>query len=438
MKKKKREDEDEDEENPTEVEEQVQQVSPKTPSKRVQKNHPSDQIIGNKDAGVETRRKIHSPEQTHLALLSTIEPNCFEEANKDEFWNKAMDEELDQIEKNDTWELVPRPKNKNVIGTKWVFRNKLNEDGQVTRNKARLVCKGYAQIEGIDFEETYAPVARMEAICLLLAYACSKNVKVYQMDVKSSFLNGELEEEVYIEQPEGFQLSENTDYVCKLKKALYGLKQAPRAWYSRLDKYLQQAGFRKGSADNNLYIKVSQGNILLIEVYVDDIIFGSDDDRLSQKFAKDMQSEFEMSLLGELSFFLGLQIRQSNQGIFISQTKYIREMLKRFGMEDCKPVITPMQTSCKLSKDDDSKSTDQRQYRSMIGKPTICDNIQTRCNAGSWTGGTISSSTKGITCISSKEDLQISQRNIRVWIMVSKRKRSITYCLHRCRLGRLY
>jgi hypothetical protein len=134
--------------------------------------------------------------------------------------------------------LVPIPKNKNVIGTKWVFRNKLNEDGHVTRNKARLVCKGYAQIEGIDFEETFSPVARMEEICLLLAYACSKNVKVYQMDVKSSFLNGELEEEVYIEQPEGFQLSESTDYVCKLKKALYGLKQSPRAWYSRLDKYL--------------------------------------------------------------------------------------------------------------------------------------------------------------------------------------------------------
>jgi hypothetical protein len=123
----------------------------------------------------------------------------------------------------------------------------------------------------------------------------------------------------------------------------------------------------KGSTDNNLYIKVTQGSILLIEIYVDDIIFGSTNDRLSQKFAKDMQNEFEMSLLGELSFFLGLQIRQRNQGIFISQTKYIREMLKRFGMEDCKPVITPMQTSCKLSKDDDSKSTDQRQYRSMIG-----------------------------------------------------------------------
>jgi hypothetical protein len=150
-----------------------------------------------------------------------------------------MDEELDQIEKNDTWELVPRLKNKNVIGTKWVFRNKLNEDGQVTRNKSRLVCKGYAQIEGINFEETFSPVARMEAIHLLLAYACSKFFKVYQMDVKSSFLNGELEEEVYIEQLEGFKLSENTHYVCKLKKALYGLKQAPRAWYSKLDKYSQ-------------------------------------------------------------------------------------------------------------------------------------------------------------------------------------------------------
>ena len=157
------------------------------------------------------------------------------------------------------------------------------------------------------------------------------------MDVKWSFLDGELEEEIYIEQSEGFQLLENTNYVCKLKKALYGLKQAPRAWYSRLDKYMQQAGFRKGSANNNLYINVSQGNILL---YVDDIIFGSDDDRLSHKLAKDMHKEFEMSLLGELSFFLGLQIRQRNQGIFVSQTNYIREMLQRFGMEDCKSVVS--------------------------------------------------------------------------------------------------
>jgi hypothetical protein len=217
-----------------------------------------------------------------------------------------------------------------------------------------LVCKGYAQVEGIDFEETFSPVARMEAIRFLLAYACSKNIKVYNMDVKSTFLNGKLEEEVYIEQPEGFQLSENANYVFELKKVVYGIKQAPRAWYSRLDKYLQQEGFRKGSADNNLYIKVTQDSILLIEFYVDDIIFGSIDDRLSQKFAKDMQNEFEMSLLGELSLFMGLHIRQRNQGIFISQTKYIREFLKRFRMEYCKPVMTPIQTSCKLRNCDDS------------------------------------------------------------------------------------
>jgi hypothetical protein len=135
-----------------------------------------------------------------------------------------MDEELDQIKKNDTWELVPRPKDKNVINKKWVYKNKLNEDRYITRSKARLVCKGYAQVEGIDCEETFSPVARMEAIRLLLAYACSKNIKVYHMDVKSSFLNGELEEEVYIEQQEGFQLSENVEYVCKLKKALYSPK----------------------------------------------------------------------------------------------------------------------------------------------------------------------------------------------------------------------
>jgi hypothetical protein len=155
--------------------------------------------------------------------------------------------------------------------------------------------------------------------------------------------------------------------LCKLKKALYGLKQAPKTWYSRLDKYLHHAGFKKGSANNNLYMKVTQDSILLIEVYVDDIIFGSIDERLSHDFSKDMHNEFEMSLLRELSFFLGLQIPQSNQRIFISQTKYIREMLKRFVMEYCKPVITPMQTNCKLSKDDDSKPTDQRKCRSMIG-----------------------------------------------------------------------
>lgn len=150
---------------------------------------------------------------------------------------------------------MSRPKDKNVIGTKWVFRNKMNKQGEVVRNKARLVCKGYSQQEGIDYEETYAPIARIKEIRMFLAYAMNKKFKVYQMDVKSAFLNGELEEGIYIEKPEGFPLLEDKDMVCKLKKSLYGLKEAPRTWYARLDSYLAKLGFAKGTKDNNLYLK---------------------------------------------------------------------------------------------------------------------------------------------------------------------------------------
>eukprot|EP00253_Pinus_taeda_P009146 PITA_09146 len=209
-----------------------------------------------------------------------------------------MNEELDHIEKNNTWELVPRPNDKNVIGTKWIFKSKLNENGDVIRNKARLVCKGYAQQEGIEFEETFAPVARLEAIRMFLALSSFQKFKVYQMDVKSAFLNRDLEEEVYIEQPDGFILGNDPKLVCRLRKALCGLKQAPRAWYYHLDKYLHQQGFLKGSADSNLYIKIDNDKLLILVVYVDDIIFGCNEEAMSQKFAFVMQKEFEMSMLG--------------------------------------------------------------------------------------------------------------------------------------------
>ena len=217
-----------------------------------------------------------------------------------------MNVELDQIEKNNTWELVPRPTDKKVIGSKWVFKNKLNEQGQIVRNKARLVCKGYAQVEGQDFDENFSLVARMEAIRMFLAYACHKQFKVYQMDIKSAFLNGNLEEEVYMEQPEGFSVIGKPVYVCKLKKALYGLKQALRAWYARLDKYLQDKRFKKVSVDNNLYIKSEGENLLLVLVYVVDIIFCCTNSLSIQWLANSMKSEFEMSMIGEQSYFLGL------------------------------------------------------------------------------------------------------------------------------------
>jgi hypothetical protein len=264
-----------------------------------------------------------------------LEPKNFNEASKDDHWVKAMNDELDQIEKNNTWEMVP---------SKWIFKNKLNEQGQVVRNKERLVCKGYAQIEGMYFDETFALVARLEAIRMFLAYACHKRFKVYQVDVKSSFLNGDLSEEVYMEQPEGFELSDNPDLVCKLKKDLYGLKQAPRAWYHRLDTYLKDKGFKNETVDNNLYIKIEDNDLLIILVYVDEIIFRCNKDSLVQWFSSSMESEFEMSMIGEQSFFLGLQITQRSEGMFISQEKYLREMLKGFQLEDSKPVGTPMVT----------------------------------------------------------------------------------------------
>jgi hypothetical protein len=223
------EDSESDEDSDTQTDSN-QQSTTNSSSRIIQKNHPASQIIGEKDKGVQTRRKlIKTTEQSHIALISMLEPKNFNEASKDDHWVKEMNEELDQIEKNNTWEMVQRPEGKNVIGSKWIFKNKLNEQGQVIRNKARLVCKGYAQIEGLDFDETFAPVARLEAIRMFLAYACHKRFKVYQMDVKSAFLNGDLSEEVYMEQPEGFKLSDNPDLVCKLKKDLYGLKQAPQA-----------------------------------------------------------------------------------------------------------------------------------------------------------------------------------------------------------------
>ena len=175
-----------------------------------------------------------------------------------------MQEELNQFERNDVWTLVPRPKNHIIIGTKWVFRNKKDESGVITRNKARLVAQGFNQEEGIDYDETYAPVARLEAIRMLLAYACYKDFKLFQMDVKSAFLNGFINEEVYVEQPPGFENHISPNHVFKLTKALYGLKQTPRAWYEIFSGFLSQKGFSRRKIDTSLFIKYENNDILLI------------------------------------------------------------------------------------------------------------------------------------------------------------------------------
>ncbi|GJV89859.1 retrovirus-related pol polyprotein from transposon TNT 1-94 [Tanacetum coccineum] len=263
--------------------------------------------------------------------------------------------------------LIPPPKNQIVIGTKWVFKNELDENGVVSRNKARLVAQGYNQQEGIDFDKTYAPVARLESIRTLLAYACAYDFMLFQMDVKSDFLNGFINEEVYVSQPPGFVNFENLNHVFKLKKALCSLKQTPKAWYDRLKAFLLNHKYTMGLVDNTLFTEKRDSHIIIVQIYVDDIIFGSTCQDLCNGFSKIMHDEFEMSMMGELNFFLCLQIKQLEDDIFFNQSKYIKEMLKKFGIEDSKPIKNPMSSKTKLTQDEDGESVDDTKYRGMVG-----------------------------------------------------------------------
>ncbi|GJR84643.1 retrovirus-related pol polyprotein from transposon TNT 1-94 [Tanacetum coccineum] len=297
------------------------------------RNHPLENFIGNLNQ--RTLRSQAQNQSNFYCFISTIEPKNVNEALGDE-------------------------------RTKWVFRNKLDENGVVSQNKARLVTQGYNQKEGIDYDETYAPVARLESIRILLAYACALDFKLFQMDVKSAFLNGFINEEVYVAQPPRFIDFEKPDHVYKLKKALYGFKQAPKAWHDRLKSFLIKHEYKMRMVDNSLFTKKKSSNLIIVQIYVDDIIFGSTCQDMCDEFAKIMHDEFEMSMMGELNFFLGLQIKQTEDGIFFNQSKYIKEMLKKFGLEDSKPMKTPMSSDTKLTKDEECESVDSTKYRGMI------------------------------------------------------------------------
>ncbi|KAJ9553055.1 LOW QUALITY PROTEIN: hypothetical protein OSB04_017100 [Centaurea solstitialis] len=295
-------------------------------------------------------------------FVSKTEPKKVSEALADSFWVEAMQDELTQFERNQVWTLVPLPNGKMAIGTKW------DERDVVIRNKARLVAQGYCQEEGIDYEEKFAPVARLETIRIFLAFAAHRGFKVFQMDVKSAFLNGKLKEEVYVKQPPGFESAQYPNHVYFLEKALYGLKQAPRAWYERLSTFLISNGFQRGTTDITLfYKKHDDDDILLVQIYVDDIIFSSTDVSMCKDFESLMQKEFEMSMMGELNFFLGLQVKQSKEGIFITQSKYVNDLLKKYKLHDASPMRTPMAPGLKLHKDLSGQSVECKLYRGMIG-----------------------------------------------------------------------
>ncbi|GJY29381.1 retrovirus-related pol polyprotein from transposon TNT 1-94 [Tanacetum coccineum] len=237
----------------------------------------------------------------------------------------------------------------------------------ILKNKARLVDHGYRKDEGIDFEKSFALVARLEAIRIFLAFAAHMNMVVYQMDVKTAFLNGNLQEEVYVSQSDGFVDKDKPNHMYKLKKALYGLKQAPRAWYDMLSSFLISQDFSKGSVDPTLFIHRDGKELLLVQIYVDDIIFAASTPELCDLFSKIMCSKFKMSMMGKISFFLGLQISQSPRGIFINQSKYALESLKKYGFDSCDPVDTPMVEKSKLDEDKEGKAVDPSHYRGMIG-----------------------------------------------------------------------
>lgn len=223
-----------------------------------------------------------------------------------------------------------------------MWKNKEGENGEVVRNKSRLVAQGFSQKEGIDYKETFALVARLEAIRILIAFSMSKGFKLHQMDVNSAFLNGVLQEEVYVRQPSGFESEKYPHQVYKSRKALYGLKQASRAWYGRLRGFLFERGFEMGKVDQTLFLLRQGKDILIVQVYVDDIVFGGSSNSIVARFAEDMSREFEMSMMGELQFFLGLQIKQSKEGTFVHQAKYTKDIVMKFKMEDSKAMATPI------------------------------------------------------------------------------------------------
>ncbi|GJV35802.1 reverse transcriptase domain-containing protein [Tanacetum coccineum] len=364
-------------------------VSP-IPTLRIHKDHPKGQILGDPKSAVQTRGKIQKASSAQQALVSYIykqnrtnnkdhqnyllacflsqeEPKTISQALADESWVEAMQEELLQFKLQKVWILVELPYGKKAIGTKWVFRNKRDERSIVVKNKARLVAQGFRQEEGIDYDEVFAPVARIEAIRLFLAFASYMGFPVYQMDVKSAFLYGTIEEEVYVHQPLGFVDPAHPNKVYKVIKALYGLHQAPRAWYETLSSFLLENGFRRGTIDKTLFIKKNKGDIMLVQIYVDDIIFGSTKQSMCTEFEDCMHKRFQMSSMGELTFFLGLQVKQQPDGIFIIQDKYVGDILKKFDFWSIRTATTPIKSSKPLVKDEDGIDVDVHVYRSMIG-----------------------------------------------------------------------
>jgi hypothetical protein len=261
---------------------------------------------------------------------------------------ESNDEEYMALMKNKTWHLVPQQEGKNIIDCKWVYRIKKKADGSIDHYKARLVAKGFKQRYGIDYEDTFSPVVKSATILLVLSIAVSRGWSLRQLDVQNAFLHGYLEKEVYMRQPPGFENKNAPFHMCKLDKALYGLKQAPRAWFSRLSAKLQELGFVRSKADTSLFIYHKPGLTMFMLIYVDDIIVTSSSDKAVTALLKDLGASFALKDLGDLHYFLGIQVEKTRNGIILTQEKYATDLLIKVGMQGCKSAPTPLSSTEKF------------------------------------------------------------------------------------------
>ncbi|KAG8479954.1 hypothetical protein CXB51_025047 [Gossypium anomalum] len=309
--------------------------------------------------------------KSYNAFVSNVDsietPKNIEEALKSTKWRQAVLEEIKALKDNGTWEISKLPTGKKTVGCKWIFTTKFKPDGSIDRYKARLVARGFTQTYGLDYEETFAPVAKLNTIRVLLSIAVNLEWPLIQLDVKNAFLNGELNEEVYMDFPPGFEGSKGQ--VCKLKKSLYGLKQSPRAWFNRFAKAMTSRHYTQGQADHTLFYKYSDnGKCCILIVYVDDIILTGDDSIEIERIKEFLSLEFQLKDLGNLRYFLGMEIARSKAGISISQRKYVLDLLSEVGLLGCKPAETPMEPNLKLGTDKDGEEVDRRRYQRLVGK----------------------------------------------------------------------
>jgi hypothetical protein len=312
---------------------------------------------------------LPDPLKTFMHDISTNHvPTGVEEAVKNPKWTQAIREEMEALMKNKTWNLVPLPRGKKTVGCKWVFSVKYKADGSVERYKARLVAKGYTQVYGVDYRETFSPVAKLNTIRVLLSIAANLDWPLLQFDVKNAFLHGDLEEEVYMDIPPGYSVTMGENNVCKLQRALYGLKQSPRAWFGRFSLAMKKYGFTQSNSDHTLFLKRQQGKVTALIIYVDDMIITGDDKEEISRLQGQLASEFEMKNLGGLKYFLGIEVARSNQGIFLSQRKYILDLLSEVGLLECKPVDTPIVQNHKLGIYPDQRLADKGKYQRLVGK----------------------------------------------------------------------